>query len=90
MTKKSFTRRSLNAAFLSGGLAALLLLGGCSENRQFGHPSLEPAPKKVQIQRAERFDPYPDPNIGPEIPGSRPCGFETPSTERCCPTKLSY
>lgn len=63
-------------------ILVLLLLSGCSGNRQFGHPSLEPAPANVQVQRAVRFDPYPDPNIGPEIPGARPHNYTTPSLMR--------
>jgi len=64
------------------------LLTGCSGNRQFGHPTLEPAPGTVQAKRCERFDPYPDPNLGPEIPGSRPKFYETPSPSRCYNTRL--
>ncbi len=66
----------------------VVLICGCA-HRQFGSPRMEPAPLNIQQQRAARFDPYPDPNIGPEIPGARPSGFETPSPERCTPTKIS-
>ncbi|MDO4629607.1 MAG: hypothetical protein Q4C70_10520 [Planctomycetia bacterium] len=66
----------------------LLFLAGCSENRQFGHPSLEPAPAHIQKQRAVRFDPYPDPNLGPEIPGARPHNYTTPSLTRNTGTRL--
>lgn len=67
--------------------SVLFLTAGCM-SRQFGHPSMEPAPLNVQAARAARFDPYPDPNIGPEIPGARPHGFETPSPERYTTTKF--
>lgn len=60
----------------------LLIVVGCSENHQFGHPSLEPASAEVQIHRAVRFDPYPDPNIGTSIPGSRPPEYDIPSISR--------
>lgn len=67
----------------------ILLLGlflssaGCTGNRQFGTPTLDPVPPDVQRQRAVRFDPYPDPSIGPSTPGVRPKCYETPSPERC-------
>lgn len=55
---------------------------GCVGGRRFGFPHPEPVPRPVTERRAERFDPYPDPNIGPAIPGSRPRCFETPATEK--------
>lgn len=70
-------------------LLLLVLFGGCVGNREFGGPTLEPADGNVQVKRCERFDPYPDPNIGPEIPGSRPKFYETPSPSRCYNTRLN-
>lgn len=61
---------------------------GCAKNEAFGVPTLKHDPQNIQIQRATRFDPYPDPNIGPEIHGARPYGFDDPSTERIVPTKF--
>lgn len=69
-------------------LLTFALAAGCTQNREFGRPRLEPAPGEVQVKRCERFDPYPDPNIGPEIPGSRPKFYETPSPSRCYNTRL--
>ena len=64
-TRKAFLKK--NALLLLCGY--VLFLSGCAGNQQFGHPSLEPAPANVQTRRATRFDPYPDPNLGPEIHG---------------------
>lgn len=69
-------------------LLLLALFAGCAGNREFGGPTLEPADGNVQVKRCERFDPYPDPNIGPEIPGSRPKFYETPSPSRVYNTRL--
>ncbi len=79
---------TFGALFLFAG--TVLFLAGCSGNRQFGHPSLEPAPQNIQARRAARFDPYPDPNLGPEIHGARPHCFMNPSPERTNTTKLTY
>ena len=64
------------------GLFGTLLFAGCAGDRHFGTPELQPCPPKVQVHRAERFDPYPDAEIGPEMSGVRPRGFETPAAER--------
>ena len=69
-------------------LLLFVFFAGCVGNREFGRPTLEPADGNVQVKRCERFDPYPDPNIGPEIPGSRPKFYETPSPSRCYNTRL--
>jgi hypothetical protein len=45
----------------------------------FGTPQIwPPAPEATQIARARRFDPFPDPNIGPPVIGGRPQGFIDP------------
>ena len=66
----------------------LLAVPGCTGNRQFGTPHMQPAPQEVQRKRAVKFDPYPDPNIGPSTPGVRPLWYETPSGERCTTPKF--
>ena len=68
----------LALAALAGGI----LLAGCAQDRHFGTPELQPCPPNVQVHRAERFDPYPSSEIGPEMSGVRPRGFETPAAER--------
>jgi len=78
----------LCAFVLFGGTLLLGECTGCAKNEAFGVPKLKPESQNIQIQRATRFDPYPDPNIGPEIHGTRPYGFDDPSTERIVPTKF--
>ncbi|MDO4584762.1 MAG: hypothetical protein Q4D62_11740 [Planctomycetia bacterium] len=73
---------------LRWGSLVLLLLAGCSGNRQFGYPQAEPCAPQVNTKRVQQFDPYPDPNIGPSSPGVRPRWFETPSQERYTTPKL--
>jgi hypothetical protein len=43
----------------------------------FAHPGTA----AEQRADAERFDPYPDPDLGPEVLGGRPPGFTRPLTE---------
>ena len=61
-------------------IAAVLLvaLSGCNVERPrlFG-----PGSAPVQQKRAERFDPYPDNNIGPEVVGGRPRDYQKPLPE---------
>ncbi|MDO4570235.1 MAG: hypothetical protein Q4D38_07630 [Planctomycetia bacterium] len=79
-TKKS---TSAGSRIAQASVCVLLLFAiGCVENRQFAGPQLQPCPSDVGQRRIQRFDPYPDPNIGPEIPGARPIGYEIPPTER--------
>lgn len=40
-----------------------------------------PGPAVQQRARAERFDPYPENETGPLIPGARPPGYQTPVPE---------
>lgn len=40
-----------------------------------------PGPADVQRQAAERYDPYPETNVGQEIVGSRPPSYEHPLSE---------
>jgi energy-converting hydrogenase Eha subunit F len=61
-------------------LGTLLTLGiaGCANLKpDWFHPG--PAP--VQQARAERFDPYPENDIGPPIVGSRPREYQNPVPE---------
>jgi len=58
-------------------------LVGCAQNPFFGTPKLfEPAGSEAYQQtRAQRFDPYPDTNIGPRVEGGRPEGYTEPPPE---------
>lgn len=61
-------------ALLSAGL-----LSGC---RGLGMPNIfSPGSEDYQRWRAEKFDPYPDPNLGGSMAGTRPPGFENPKPE---------
>jgi hypothetical protein len=54
-----------------------VLLAGCHVNRDFGPPG----DMNSQRSRAMRHDPYPSSDLGPEIHGSRPRGFDLPRNE---------
>jgi hypothetical protein len=75
-------------------LGCLILLTGCGP--QFGMPSLcEPGSASSKLAAAKKFDPYPDPSIGPPVVGGRPLGFQTPraepdATKRPFPVSQSY
>jgi hypothetical protein len=60
------------------GLIALgLALLGCAAPPNWCQPGSEP----VQQRRAERHDPYPELDAGPEIIGGRPRSYDRPRTE---------
>ena len=53
---------------------------GCGP--RFGLPALfDPGPAEVQQRRAQRWDPFPEPDIGPEVEGARPRDFQEPMSE---------
>jgi hypothetical protein len=65
-------------------LAALLsVVVGCQNSPFFGTPRfLEPAGSEAYQQaRAQRFDPYPETNVGPKVDGGRPEGYDAPPPE---------
>ena len=67
---------------MSKFLCAVLLCGTSFGCRSLGKPDVfNPGPADYQINRAKNFDPFPDPDIGPEIVGGRPLGFMEPRTE---------
>ena len=52
---------------------------GCSTT---GHCNpFNPEPVALQRARAERYDPYPEVDIGPDMTGVRPRDFDQPSAE---------
>ncbi len=60
-------------------LSVLTPLAGC---RSWQKPQWHnPGPAEAQRQAAERYDPYPETNVGQEIVGSRPPGYEHPLSE---------
>lgn len=63
--------------FSLAGLAAVLL--GCTGT---GGPSwFRPGPAQYQQRKAERFDPYAQPDIGPDVTGARPREYDRPTAE---------
>ena len=60
-------------------VALLLAAAGCSTSG--GTNLLCPGPAAYQQRRAERFDPYSEREIGPEIAGARPREFDRPVAE---------
>ena len=64
-----------------GILLALLAPGlGCSPSvrmPRFGNPGHA----AYQQHNAENYDPYPTPDLGPEVEGARPMSFTTPRPE---------
>ncbi len=67
------------------GIVLLSFLGGCrgSELGQYrwGGSSFGQGSVERQKQRAVYFDPYPMNDIGPEVVGGRPRGFQNPLPE---------
>ncbi len=61
---------------------ALLLVSGLVGCRNLSLPSFfRPGPAKYQQSQAQRFDPYPENEPGPEIVGSRPQDYQKPPAE---------
>ncbi len=64
-------------------MAAAFSLAGCSD---IAPPNwLHPGPFNYQRAQAERTDPFPETDVGPEIVGGRPKDFQKPSAE---PTRV--
>ena len=57
----------------------LLAIVGC----QSGAPPGTPRPGRVEYQQkeAQKFDPYPENDIGPTVLGSRPLDYKEPRSE---------
>lgn len=62
-------------------LPAILLAGVAGCQSMTGPNWGSPGTAAMQLDRAERFDPYPEDEAGPPIEGSRPRGFQTPPAE---------
>jgi hypothetical protein len=65
------------------GLALLLgLAGGLTGCKSDAGPDwLHPGTQQAQQARALRYDPYPEPNIGPNVDGARPRDYDKPLAE---------
>lgn len=68
--------RKLVWATLVVALASALGCRGTGMPQFFG-----PGSAKYQQTQAQRFDPYPETDIGPPVEGSRPDSFSAPPTE---------
>lgn len=64
---------------LAAGLLLLNLMVGCKSTAP---PSLlHPRSADVQQKRAERYDPYPETNVGPGMAETRPRDYQNPPAE---------
>jgi hypothetical protein len=73
-----------NASQLIGFALVMLTLGGCAwfEHPDFRTPNWRsPGPAYYQQFHAVRHDPYPQDDLGPEIVGGRPRGYQKPPPE---------
>jgi hypothetical protein len=61
----------------------LLGLAACSIGcENLARPNwTHPGPAQVQEARAIRYDPYPEPDIGPNVEGVRPRSYDKPLAE---------
>jgi len=62
-------------------LAAILPIGLTACQNLAGPNWGSPGSAGVQMERAERFDPYPENEAGPAIEGARPLDFQVPPAE---------
>ncbi len=70
--QKTRVHKTPHTFFLLSAFAALILSAGCLT----GRTQLDGVhPLAIHQKRVQRFDPYPDPNIGPSVQGLRPRGF---------------
>jgi hypothetical protein len=60
-------------------LTLTLLIGGCAGVK--GPNWFHPGTAAYQQKQAERFDPYPDKQIAPEVVGGRPREYTNPLPE---------
>lgn len=59
------------------GLVLIGVTGGCMSGPRWLHPG----PAAYQQDKAARFDPYPDNDIGPALVGVRPRDYDKPLAE---------
>src|SRR4051794_7301385 len=72
--------RHARTVWLGHCLVVIVAASGCSST--VAKPQiLHPGTFGYQRWRAEVFDPYPEPNVGPEDPGMRPPWYTTPAPE---------
>ena len=73
--------------FRTATVATLLiaLLGGCLATPRLASPGNE----YKQQARAQIFEPYPEPDIGPPVVGARPHEYQTPRAEFCGSSRVT-
>jgi hypothetical protein len=62
-------------------LIAAAFVAGCNSPYMRWPDLYHPGTAAQQRAEAERFDPYPSPDAGPEVVGGRPLGYQRPLTE---------
>jgi hypothetical protein len=67
---------------LSPMVGLLVLVATSAGCRTTATPSFaHPGGAEAQRKQAVRYDPYPDPNIGPSVDGARPRDYQQPMAE---------
>lgn len=72
----------VKTTFYSVIFGMIFLSTGCVNHKNFAYPTYERATPEVEARRVQQYDPYPDPNIAPPVPGVRPHGYEIPADSR--------
>ena len=62
-------------------LSLLPLLAGCRGYDPLGLWYGPHSPAELQQHQAQMVDPYPPPDVGPEVVGGRPRGFQVPRSQ---------
>lgn len=73
-----------NISVLAVAIAIIAAFSGCCHSPYFAYPRLDQPHGTVQYQRQlySKFDPFPDPNIGPGIPDFRPADYQDPARDK--------
>lgn len=69
---------------LAAAASLIAVISGCCQSPYFAYPRLDQPHGTVQYQRQlySKFDPFPDPNIGPGIPDFRPADYQDPARDK--------
>jgi hypothetical protein len=68
--------------FRTAALVAILSAASGCQSQSLGLPHpLRPGTEQQQQTRAQRFDPYPENDIGPAVVGGRPLEYSSPRAE---------
>ena len=74
----------MKSHFLAVALLLAAAISGCCQSPYFAYPRLDQPHGTVEYQRRlySKFDPFPDPNIGPGIPDFRPADYQDPARDK--------